>query len=70
MNQDLEIPGNYIIVDDYFPPWLIDKISYYFKTFPVTYTNTPQKHSFDRSRFMGNMIMIDNDKDWEYNILE
>ena len=53
--------GDYKVIDDYFPDWLITDVSYYLKTFPVTYTNTPNKHTYKNARFMGNMIMIEDD---------
>ena len=53
--------GDYKVIDDYFPDWLVTNVSYYLKTFPVTYTNTPNKNTYKNARFMGNMIMIEDE---------
>ena len=47
----------YKVIDDYFPQWMIDSVSYYLKTYPVTYDNTPND-TFDKARFLGNTLLM------------
>jgi hypothetical protein len=50
------IYGKPRIVDDYFPQWMVERVSLDLEYFPVTYTNSPYK-DFQRCRFFGNMLM-------------
>ena len=50
--------GEYKVVDDYFPQWMIDQVSNYMTKVPVRWDNTPRKDSFNECRFMGNMLLI------------
>ena len=52
--------GKYKVIDDYFPQWMIDKVSDYMTRVPVKYDNTPRKDSFNECRFMGNMLLTRN----------
>jgi len=54
--------GQYKVIDDYFPPWMIDKVSNYMAYVPVRWDNTPYG-DYNQSRFMGNML-IEEDK-WQ-----
>ena len=47
----------YKVIDDYFPQWMIDSVSNYLKTYPVTYDNTPND-TFDKARFLGNTLLM------------
>ena len=52
--------GKYKVIDDYFPQWMIDKVSDYMTRVPVKYDNTPRKDSFNECRYMGNMLLTRN----------
>tara|TARA_B100000945_G_C20398865_1_gene606243 strand:+ start:521 stop:1102 length:582 start_codon:yes stop_codon:yes gene_type:complete len=47
------------VVDNYFPDWLVDRVSLDCVNMPVTYTNSPYM-DFDKARFFGNLLMVDN----------
>tara|TARA_B100000579_G_scaffold361331_1_gene318992 strand:- start:1803 stop:2384 length:582 start_codon:yes stop_codon:yes gene_type:complete len=47
------------VVDNYFPDWLVDRVSLDCVNMPVTYTNSPYK-DFNKARFFGNLLMVDN----------
>tara|TARA_B100000287_G_scaffold398632_1_gene416188 strand:+ start:781 stop:1362 length:582 start_codon:yes stop_codon:yes gene_type:complete len=47
------------IVDNYFPDWMVDRVSLDCVNMPVTYTNSPYM-DFDKARFFGNLLMVDN----------
>ena len=40
------------IVDDYFPRWMVDKVSKDLEFMPVRYNNSPYA-DFDKARFFG-----------------
>ena len=44
------------VVDNYFPDWIVERVSKDLEYFPVTYTNSPYR-DFKRCRFFGNMLM-------------
>ena len=50
--------GEFRVIDDYFPQWMIDQVSNYMTRVPVRWDNTPRKDSFNECRFLGNMILI------------
>ena len=50
--------GEYKVIDDYFPRWLIHNASNYMANVPCKWDNTPRKDSFSECRFMGNMLLI------------
>ena len=50
--------GEFKVIDDYFPQWMIDQVSNYMTRVPVRWDNTPRKDSFNECRFMGNMLLI------------
>ena len=60
--RDVMKLGQYKVIDDYFPPWMIDKVSNYMAFVPVRWDNTPYG-DYNQSRFMGNML-IEEDK-WQ-----
>ena len=47
------------VVDNYFPDWMVERVSLDCINMPVTYTNSPYK-DFDKARFFGNLLMVDN----------
>jgi len=49
--------GEYKVIDDYFPRWLIQKASNYIGLMPVRWDNSPKKDTFKTCRFLGNMIL-------------
>ena len=48
------------IVDDYFPRWMVDKVSKDLEFMPVRYNNSPYA-DFDKARFFGSML-VENDQ--------
>tara|TARA_B100000902_G_C26822530_1_gene674685 strand:- start:43 stop:630 length:588 start_codon:yes stop_codon:yes gene_type:complete len=49
--------GEFKVVDDYFPKWLIHNVSNYIAMIPVRWDNSPYRDTFSKCRFMGNMLM-------------
>ncbi len=49
------------VIDDYFPRWLVQTVSEEIELIPVTYNNSPYQ-DFDKARFFGNMLMMNNEK--------
>ena len=47
------------VIDDYFPPWLVDIVSKDTESMPVKYTNSPYA-DFDKARFFGTMLYLDD----------
>ena len=52
--------GEYKVIDDYFPDWLIQHVSKEMELIPMKWDNTPRKDSFKDCRFLGNMILIED----------
>ena len=48
---------NYTVIDEYFKPWIVDAVSYYYEHYPVTFTNSSKATYEDGSRFFGTIIM-------------
>ena len=47
------------VIDDYFPPWLVDIVSKDTESMPVKYTNSPYA-DFEKARFFGTMLYLDD----------
>ena len=48
-----------VIIDNYFPDWLVKDVSYELQGFPVTLTNSPTA-VYENARFFGNMLITDD----------
>lgn len=48
-----------VVIDNYFPDWLVDHVGDYFAGYPVTFTNSPTA-VYENAKFFGNMIMTDD----------
>jgi len=60
--------GEYKVIDDYFPRWIINKASIDLALVPVRWDNTPTIDTYSDCRFLGNMILIKDE--WQLKDLE
>ena len=55
--------GEYKVIDDYFPDWMVQNVRDYMCMMPVRWDNvslTEPTWDTSESRFMGNMILIED----------
>ncbi len=58
-------PGEYKIIDDYFPDWMVQQVRDYMCMMPVRWDNSSDYTIKEGKRFMGNMILIEDN--WQLN---